>query len=138
MTGTPVVLVETKNDLEEEGRTAEATKDDALPVAARVRLSAYDGTGVDELRNALTEVAYAALLGLGSEVPVLTRRRHARSLRAALDEIRAFGEGLGEGLPPEVVSTHLRTAESALEDLIGLVCTDDVLDVVFREFCIGK
>jgi tRNA modification GTPase len=138
MTGTPVVLVETKNDLKEEGRTAEATKDDALPVAARVRLSAYDGTGVDELRNALTEVAYSALLGLGSEVPVLTRRRHARSLRAALDEIRAFGEGLGEGLPPEVVSTHLRTAESALEDLIGLVCTDDVLDVVFREFCIGK
>jgi tRNA modification GTPase len=152
MTGTPVVLVETKNDLEQEGRTdgargdrahgvgdsAEATKDDALPVAARVRLSAYDGTGLDELRNVLTEVAYSALLGLGSEVPVLTRRRHARSLRAALDEIRAFGEGLGEGLPAEVVSTHLRTAESALEDLIGLVCTDDVLDVVFREFCIGK
>ena len=71
-------------------------------------------------------------------MPVLTRGRQARALRAAKLEVEAFIEALGQGLPAEVASTHLRAAETALEELLGAVSADDVLDVVFREFCIGK
>ena len=53
-------------------------------------------------------------------------------------EVEAFSEALDQGLPAEVASTHLRAAETALEELLGAVSADDVLDVVFREFCIGK
>ena len=42
------------------------------------------------------------------------------------------------GLPPEIASTHLRPAETALEVVLGVITVDDVLDVVFREFCVGK
>ena len=41
------------------------------------------------------------------------------------------------GLGP-VVAVHLRVAVAALEDLVGVVDTDDVLDRVFRSFCVGK
>ena len=41
-------------------------------------------------------------------------------------------------IPPEVASTHLRPAETALEEVLGVISVDDVLDVVFREFCVGK
>jgi tRNA U34 5-carboxymethylaminomethyl modifying GTPase MnmE/TrmE len=41
-------------------------------------------------------------------------------------------------LPAEIAGTHLRAAELAMEELLGTVTVDDILDVVFREFCIGK
>ncbi len=42
------------------------------------------------------------------------------------------------GLLPEIAATHLLDAEPALEELLGVVETEDVLDVVFSSFCIGK
>jgi tRNA modification GTPase len=81
---------------------------------------------------------YAGLVGLESDVPVLTRRRHARALRAARDEVDAFGAALADGVPAEIAATHLRAAESALEELLGVISVEDVLDAVFAEFCIGK
>ena len=42
------------------------------------------------------------------------------------------------GAPAEMASTHLRPAETALEELLGVISNDEVLDRVFRDFCIGK
>ena len=47
-------------------------------------------------------------------------------------------DSLQDGLPAEIASSHLRPAETALEDVLGVITVDDVLDVVFKEFCIGK
>jgi tRNA U34 5-carboxymethylaminomethyl modifying GTPase MnmE/TrmE len=41
-------------------------------------------------------------------------------------------------LPASVSATHVRAAADALSELIGIVYVDDVLDVVFRSFCVGK
>lgn len=132
---TPVVLVETKADL---GGGASPAAVSGREIAGRVRVSVETGQGLDQLRQLLPELVYAAVVGAGSDSPVLTRRRHARALESAREEIAAFRAGLGEGLPAEVAATHLRSAETALEELLGVVSVDDVLDVVFREFCIGK
>lgn len=107
-------------------------------IAGRVRVSVETGQGLDQLRQLLPELVYAAVVSAGSDSPVLTRRRHAIALESAREEVAAFRAGLGEGLPAEVAATHLRSAETALEELLGVVSVDDVLDVVFREFCIGK
>ena len=72
------------------------------------------------------------------EVPVVTRARQADLLRQAAAEVEGFSAGLRGGLPPEVLSAHLKSAESALEEILGIVDTDDILDRVFRDFCIGK
>jgi tRNA U34 5-carboxymethylaminomethyl modifying GTPase MnmE/TrmE len=47
-------------------------------------------------------------------------------------------EALEAGTPVAVASALLRPAETALEELLGLIATDEILDRVFREFCIGK
>jgi tRNA modification GTPase len=141
----PIVIVETKSDLVEDGsdrvagsRAVDERWLDGPEVAGRVRVSVETGAGLDQLRQLLPELVYSAVVGAGSDDPVITRRRHARALEAARDEVERFRDGLAEGLPAEVAATHLRSAETALEELLGTVSVDDVLDVVFREFCVGK
>jgi tRNA modification GTPase len=132
----PVVLVETKADAA--GAREESADDAPTTVAGKLRVSARTGQGLDQLRQLLPELAYSAMVSISPEVPVLTRRRHADGLRLARTELEAFRRALEEGLPPEVASTHLRPAETALEELLGVISVEDVLDAVFAEFCVGK
>ena len=60
------------------------------------------------------------------------------ALERALAEIEAFWSARGEGLDAAAAATHLRASVGALDDLIGVVTPDDVLDRVFRTFCVGK
>lgn len=152
--GVPAVLVETKADLHAgeggtpapDSRAPGATDPDAGPrnagdaggVRGRVRVSVADGRGLEELRALLPRLVFAGLVEGGADVPVVTRRRQARAVAAARDEVLAFVEALREGTPAELASTHLRAAESALEELVGILGVEDVLDLVFREFCVGK
>lgn len=131
-TGTPNVLVETKADL------GGASVDYDGPLAGRVRVSVETGEGLGALRSLLPELVFSGLVQSGGEVPVLTRRRHTRCLGVALDEIRSFEVSLREGVPVEMAATHLRSAATALEEVLGVISVDDVLDAVFREFCVGK
>ena len=73
------------------------------------------------------------------ELPVVTRARHARALDEARTEVAAFVAAWdAESLPAPVVATHLRAAIHALDGLIGAVDVDDILERVFRTFCVGK
>lgn len=142
----PVVLIETKADAVE-GLEGAAEQEDDVPLAGsagrlglagRLRLSVETGDGLGELRDMLPSLVYGRVVQADASTPVLTRRRHARALERAASEVVGFEDAIAAGLPAEVAATHLRTAEMALEELLGVVTTDDVLDVVFREFCIGK
>jgi tRNA modification GTPase len=138
--GRVVVLVETKGDRigEVSGPRGATDAVSEAPGLAIVRVSSTTGEGLDSLVARLTELVYSGLVRVDQGEPVITRRRHARALTEALQAVRAFGAALDEGVPAELASTQLRTAESALEDLLGVISTDDVLDVVFRDFCVGK
>lgn len=137
----PVVLVETKADLVDAAPDAPAwtaLESRADLLAGQARVSVRTGEGLDGLRELLPSLVYGGLVEGGIDAPVLTRRRHARALARAGEEVAGFRDGLAEGLPPEVAATHLRAAETSLEEILGVVAVDDVLDAVFREFCIGK
>lgn len=151
----PVVLIETKIDLidtkvdlmgglDDSNKGSVAARHghvgsfEAANFAGRIALSVESGQGLDQLRALLPELVYSAVVAAGTESPVVTRRRHAQALTTARDEIDAFRSAVSEGVPAEVAATHLRSAETALEELLGVVSVDDVLDVVFREFCVGK
>jgi len=137
--GVPVVLVETKTDLVSGAvGSSEAGAEVQARIAGRLRVSARTGQGLDQLRQLLPELVYSAVVSVSADVPVLTRRRHADGLRLARSEVEAFRSALDAGLPPEVASTHLRPAESALEEILGVISVEDVLDAVFSEFCVGK
>ena len=83
-------------------------------------------------------MVFRGLVQLSADVPVITRKRHTEGIRRALDELRSFQEALAQGLPVEVATTHLRPAETALEELLGVIPREAILDKLFREFCIGK
>ena len=117
----PVVTVRTKADL-----TGDAG------------VSVVTGAGLPDLRRRLAEVAFGQLLALGDVEPVVTRARHRAALERALAELDGFWAARGAGVDAAAAATHLRTAVAALDDLIGVVTPDDVLDRVFAAFCVGK
>lgn len=131
---TPVVWVWTKCDLAD----AVGGPTNAQQTACTVRVSVRTGEGLDEIKRVLRDLVYSGVVTASPEVPVITRSRHRRGLETARAEVEAFRGALEGGLPAEVAAAHLRPAESALEEILGAISTDDVLDVVFAEFCVGK
>ena len=128
-----LVLVRTKADAGA-GPAAASTP----PAGGCVAVSALTGAGLAELRAALAACAYTTLAGQGDVEPVVTRARHRTALERALEEVSAFADARRAGIEAAVAATHLRAAATALEDMIGLVTTDDVLDRIFSSFCVGK
>ena len=114
------------------------TKSDLRPVATQpgeFSISALTGEGLSAL---LSEIESRATQALGSgESPAFTRLRHRTALvEADLALARAMDHW--DTAPPELVAEDLRLAARALGRITGRIDVEDVLDVVFAEFCIGK
>ena len=113
-------------------------KCDLAPAAAAVAgvpavaVSALKGSGLDVLRDRLAEAALR-LTGAGHGNQ-LTRPRH----RAALTEAVALLAEAEAATLPELTAEALRAALFALGRLTGRVGVEEILDIVFRDFCIGK
>jgi tRNA modification GTPase len=138
----PVVIVRTKADLVSvNGGTAVAPPMDpgrGGHVAGELDVSVVTGHGLGALKELLPTLVYGGLVRGRTDVPVLTRARHSGAVRRALEEVTAFVTAVEAGVPAELAATHLRPAETALEELLGVISPDEVLDRLFREFCIGK
>ncbi len=128
-----VTLVRTKSDQLEGG-----AQPDAPASIAAVAVSAVTGEGLSALRDRLVSAVFSGVAAIDAEAPLVTRKRHARQLRAARDEVSAFLAARSERVAPEVAATHLRNAAHALEELLGVIAPEDLLANVFSEFCIGK
>jgi len=101
-----------------------------LPSTA-VPISALTGEGVEGLLSALGQ---RVAENYRIEAPVLTRARHRQALEeASLSLRRALGAAL-----PELRAEDLRLALRSLGRITGAVDVEDLLDVIFRDFCIGK
>jgi tRNA modification GTPase len=105
-------------------------------IEGALTVSALTGEGVDDLVKALTEKV-TDLFG-ASERPVITRARHREGLNACAVELLRALEGVKAGRPGELVAEDLRLAARSLGRITGRVDVEDLLDVVFRDFCIGK
>jgi tRNA modification GTPase len=98
-------------------------------------ISALTGAGLPELIAALTRHAETALAG--ADTSLVTRERHRVALRKVVEALdRALAEGPGGR--EDIVAEELRLAARELGRLTGRVDVEDVLDVIFRDFCIGK
>jgi tRNA modification GTPase len=131
--GPPHWLIQNKIDLLRSA-PAQSKKDEHEFIFS---LSATEGEGLEELIAALAQ--FATDLFAGGENAVVTRARHREMLEqtvAALD--RAVAEGADASPREELIAEELRQASSALGRLTGRVDVEDVLDKIFRDFCIGK
>ncbi|MBI4502103.1 MAG: tRNA uridine-5-carboxymethylaminomethyl(34) synthesis GTPase MnmE [Gemmatimonadetes bacterium] len=135
----PVILLRTKSDVGSGGTGERASDGNSGPWKSEIRVSALSGAGLAELRAKLAELAFTTLSASGGEVePLVTRERHRVALERAAREIDGFATARQDGLEGVVAATHLRAAVTALEEVIGVVTTDDVLDRLFSTFCVGK
>ncbi len=125
----PVVRVWTKCDL------ADLDPDDTGS-AERLPTSAVTGAGLEELRVAIAR----RLRGQDFEgsLPVGTAARCRGSLLNAEAAVRSAAESLLAGGGDELIVFDLRLALEEMGKVVGAVVTDDILDRIFRRFCIGK
>jgi tRNA modification GTPase len=107
---------------------------EALQIAGRpaMAISVVTGGGTERLLAALQSAVVERLAP--GEAPALTRLRH----RQALEECAAALARAGVASPTELAAEDLRLATRALGRVTGRVDVEDVLDTIFREFCIGK
>jgi tRNA modification GTPase len=87
---------------------------------------------MDEIRYWLS-MELAGVMGQ-LEAPVFTRERHRRALGNCLRAI----EACSIGQPSEILAENCRHAAFALGRITGSICVEDLLDLIFKDFCIGK
>ena len=123
------LLVANKMDLNPKDNAAWA---DELGAGKAVRISVKSGAGLIELEARLREMVAARFSSAAA--PLITRARH----RQALEQCAASLARFPELAAPELAAEELRRAVRALGRITGRVEVEDLLDVLFREFCIGK
>ncbi|MFN7018022.1 MAG: tRNA uridine-5-carboxymethylaminomethyl(34) synthesis GTPase MnmE [Fimbriimonadales bacterium] len=127
---TPKVLVGNKADL---SRPPFATLTADEPT---VIISALTGAGLDALRQAILNALQLACLG--EETATLTHQRHIHAVQRAKAGLLQALESLQAGMPPDIVAIDLRGAWLALGEITGASADDELVNRIFREFCIGK
>jgi tRNA modification GTPase len=131
--GKKAIIVVNKNDLPQKLNLVEAAK--VAMLAKIVSVSAKTKAGVDELQNSLREL----LIGSKTEAPiVLTNLRHRSALIRSREALSRSVVTLKEHRPPELVAVDLNAAREGLEEVIGVINNEDILERVFSSFCIGK
>ncbi|WP_417667977.1 tRNA uridine-5-carboxymethylaminomethyl(34) synthesis GTPase MnmE [Roseibium sp.] len=124
----PCWVVRTKADIET------PTKRDSSGTIEEIPASTIDPSGIDLLLERLSSFA-AETISL-SEAPLATRQRHRHFLSECQSAIQ---HGLNAAhLPDELRAEDLRGAADALGRITGRIDVEDLLDVIFRDFCIGK
>jgi tRNA modification GTPase len=125
----PCLLVRTKSDLY-------LTRWDERH--AGIWVSVVTGEGLERLRRAIAERLFASGGTYADVQPMLTRERHRQALSRAREELLGAGPMLGPQGEPVLAAHHVRQAVLALDELIGVVDVEQVLDRVFSHFCVGK
>ena len=128
--GRPALVAVNKSDLIEAGR--------ALPDCAglpRLATSALTGDGIAELRERILELATG---GAAAEPGMLTSLRHQQAIAAALAALADAARANANSIPHEMILLDLYRALWALDSLTGQTTPDDILNLIFSTFCIGK
>jgi tRNA modification GTPase len=121
----PTLLVRTKTDL-------------AAALGEELGVSTVTGNGLAELRRRAANQVFGNQINLADLEPALTRERHRTALSRAQEALAQSLPHLGRTGDAVLAAHHVREATTALEELLGAVDIDEILDRVFASFCVGK
>ncbi|MGB8345804.1 MAG: tRNA uridine-5-carboxymethylaminomethyl(34) synthesis GTPase MnmE [Ktedonobacteraceae bacterium] len=107
------------------------------PLSPLVRTSMLTGEGLPQLEETIVSLVTSGK-ALHSESALITSARHRESLRRAAAHLQAALAALRQPLPLDFVSIDLRAAYDTLGEITGETASDDLLERIFSEFCIGK
>jgi len=124
------ITVINKADLLSEDTPPDGDVDSALYISAKT------GAGLDALKQKIMQVL--GLQSMDQQPPFSARLRHIEALTRAADAIDMARQQIESDTPLELSAEECRTAQQCLAEITGEFTPDDLLDYVFREFCIGK
>jgi len=111
---------------------------DALTALPMVAISARAGAGLEELRTAIFSEFVQGTAIDSREYVAISQARHRSSLEQCREQLGAVLASLRTGIGLELVAVDLRSALHALGEVTGETTPDEVLDLIFSRFCIGK
>ena len=124
------ITVINKADLLSEDTPPDGDVDSALYISAKT------GAGLDALKQKIMQVL--GLQSMDQQPPFSARLRHIEALTRVADAIDMARQQIESDTPLELSAEECRTAQQCLAEITGELTPDDLLDYVFREFCIGK
>ena len=126
------------NKIDIAGQKVVDSLEKTFPDDSVVRISARHHQGLVELQEAI----YTRIVGedslLRGRCSCAPNVRHRTVLEQSLAAANRLAEGLQEGVTTDIGAVEVQSALDYLGDIVGLTTTDDVLDRIFAEFCIGK
>lgn len=108
-----------------------------LPERKVVCVSATQGTGLSSLEEAIVEMIWQGE-AVASDGALITNIRHRDAMRRAFAATQKVVRSIEKGLSSELIAIDLKKAIDCLREISGETVTEDVLDKIFSEFCIGK
>jgi tRNA modification GTPase len=133
----PMIPVINKSDLPQrlDERVLHALLPDTTPPA--IRISAKYGNGIDRLIDVIQEM-FNAVPTEGTQEVMIADIRHKVALEGAVERMLRARDGLRDGLSPEFIALEVRDALDSLGEINGAAISEEVLDRIFANFCIGK
>jgi tRNA modification GTPase len=135
--GRSAIVVENKSDLSNAIAEPGFQPEQSVIRSPRVRTSAVSGQGISELRNEiLRHVAGEA--GAQAETGFLTNLRHQERVSESIAALTAARKAVENQVPHEMLLLDLYNGLRPLDEITGATTSDDILNLIFSTFCIGK
>jgi len=119
---------------------ARADKKDLLERFDQVKvidMSIKDRKGIEELEESIMDMFFDGEINITDDT-IITNLRHKHILEQAHDSLKESIEDVRNGYPLDAIEIDLRNAYTLLGEITGETIEDDVLDKIFKDFCIGK
>jgi tRNA modification GTPase len=129
------VVAINKNDLPQ--RFSPENLAGQIPEASLVSISALHGSGIEGLKKAIHTLVLNGQLETSAET-ILSNLRHKRAIEVAREALSEALKSLGANLSSEFITLDVRGALEALGEIVGETTSEEVLDRIFSQFCIGK
>ncbi len=130
------VFLINKDDLAEK-KIVVKNMDDFAAGRPVLRISAKDGTGLDELEEKIFEMVMGGHLS-GTDEVLVANTRHKQALETAARHLEEAVTEIKRSVPVDVVAIDIRAAWEALGEITGSAVTEDLLNRIFADFCVGK
>ncbi len=101
-----------------------------------IAISAKEKTNIDKLKKALIDKVQTE--NISSNQTIVSNARHHTAFQNAFDSLNNVIYGLENQIPSDIIALDIRHALQYLGEIAGVITTDDLLDSIFRDFCIGK
>jgi len=126
------IVLLNKIDLERKIELEEFNLENILEISAR------DNIGIEDMEERIYSYIVEENIEDSSEKLIITNIRHKTALEKTKDAIRNIFETIDAGMPMDLISVDLKEALDSLSEITGEISSEDILDHVFGNFCVGK